>query len=237
MMEEYYFLFTVLCLPIHNSRFTSHVFSTHDSRLTIHDSRFTIHEDMFQAAITKEEIRLLPKKSFEGRIILIDNFQSFEKYIPVIKSEKLWGFDTETRPAFKKGTFNRTALVQFANNAYAFLFRLNRIGLPVELADVIEDPDIIKIGVALHEDLKDLKMYRKMETKGFIDLQKYSGQFGIESKGLDKLTAIVLKFRISKSQQVTDWEKRILTPQQLIYAATDAWVCYGIYKELQKVAM
>ena len=192
---------------------------------------------MFQSSITKEEIRLLPKKSFEGRVILIDNFQSFKKYIPVIKTEKLWGFDTETRPAFKKGTFNKTALIQFANNAYAFLFRLNRIGLPVELADVIEDPGIIKIGVALHEDLKDLKMYRSIEPKGFIDLQKYAGQFGIESKGLDKLTAIVLKFRISKSQQVTDWEKKILTPPQIIYAATDAWVCFKIYKELQKVTI
>jgi ribonuclease D len=194
-----------------------------------------ILRNMFQTTITKEEIRQLPKKSFEGKIILIDNYHSFKRYIPVIQAEKLWGFDTETRPAFRKGTFNKPALIQFANEAYAFLFRLNRIGLPAELVDVIEDPGIIKIGVALHEDLKDLGMYRKTKPAGFVDLQKFVGQFGIESKGLDKLTAIILKFRISKSQQVTDWEKKILAPQQLIYAATDAWVCYKIYKALQRI--
>jgi ribonuclease D len=190
---------------------------------------------MFQPTITKEEIRLLPKKSFEGRVIVVDTFSAFKKFIPVLKEEKLWGFDTETRPAFKKGTFNKPALIQFANEAYAFLFRLNRIGLPKELSDIIEDPDILKIGVALHEDLKDLNIYRKIKPAGFTDLQKYGGQFGIESKGLEKLTAIVLGFRISKSQQVTDWERRVLSPSQITYAATDAWVCYRIYKELQRV--
>jgi ribonuclease D len=190
---------------------------------------------MFQTTITKDEIRLLPKKTFEGRIIIIDTFNAFKKFIPVIKQEKLWGFDTETRPSFKKGTFNKPALIQFASDAYAFLFRLNHIGLPAELADVIEDPEISKIGVALHEDLKDLGMLRKIKPAGFTDLQKYAGQFGIESKGLNKLTAIILKFRISKSQQVTDWERRDLSPQQLSYAATDAWVCYRIYKELQRI--
>ena len=95
--------------------------------------------------------------------------------------------------------------------------------------------DILKIGVALHEDLKDLNIYRKIKPAGFTDLQKYGGQFGIESKGLEKLTAIVLGFRISKSQQVTDWERRVLSPSQITYAATDAWVCYRIYKDLQRI--
>jgi ribonuclease D len=190
---------------------------------------------MFQPTITKEEIKLLPKKSFEGRIIVVDNFPSFKKYIPVIKKERLWGFDTETRPAFKKGVINRPAMVQFANDAYAFLFRLGRIGLPDELAEIIEVHSITKIGVALHDDLKDLKMYRDLKPAGFIDLQKYAEMFGIESKGLNKLAAIVLKFRISKSQQTSNWENRTLSPAQLVYAATDAWVCYEIYKKLREV--
>ena len=190
---------------------------------------------MFQSTVTKEELIQLPKKSFGGRIIVIDNFPALKKYIPVIRKEKLWGFDTETRPAFKKGVVNRPAMVQFANEAYAFLFRLRRIGLPPELAEVIEDQSIIKVGVALHDDLKDLKMYRDLKPAGFIDLQKYAETFGIESKGLNKLTAIVLKFRISKSQQVTNWENKVLTQAQMIYAATDAWVCYRIYRELQRV--
>jgi len=191
---------------------------------------------MFQPTITKEEIRKLPKKSFEGKIIVIDNFPSFKKYIPVIKKEKLWGFDTETKPAFKRGIVNRPAMVQFANEAYALLFRLRRIGLPDELAEVLGDPSIVKVGVALHDDLKDLALYRDFKPAGFIDLQKYATNFGIESKGLVKLAAIVLNFRISKSQQVSNWENKELTRAQTIYAATDAWACYKIYQELQKVS-
>ena len=189
---------------------------------------------MFQPTITKEELRLLPKKSFEGRIIVVDNFPSFKKYIPVIKKERLWGFDTETRPAFKKGVVNRPAMIQFANESYAFLFRMRRIGLPDDLTEIIEYPSITKVGVAIHDDLKDLKMYRDIKPAGFVDLQIYAGTFGIEAKGLNKLAAIVLKFRISKSQQTSNWENRELTPAQKLYAATDAWICYEIYKKLQK---
>jgi ribonuclease D len=189
---------------------------------------------MFQPTITKEEIRKLPTKSFDGRIIVIDNFPTLKKYIPVIQKEKLWGFDTETRPAFKRGVVNRPAMVQFANEAYALLFRLRKIGLPDELVEVIGDPSTVKVGVALHDDLKDLALYRNFKPAGFIDLQKYAINFGIESKGLVKLAAIVLNFRISKSQQVSNWENKELTRAQTIYAATDAWACYRIYRELQK---
>jgi len=190
---------------------------------------------MFQPTITKEEIRKLPKKNFEGRIIVIDNFPSLKKYITVIQKEKLWGFDTETRPAFKRGVVNKPAMVQFANEAYALLFRLREIGLPDELVEIISDPSIVKVGAAIHDDLKNLTLHRNFNPAGFIDLQKYAVNFGIESKGLVKLAAIVLNFRISKSQQVSNWENKQLTRAQKIYAATDAWACYRIYQELQKV--
>ena len=188
---------------------------------------------MFKPTITKEELKQLPKKSFKGRIFVVDSFPSFNKYIPIIKLGKLWGFDTETRPAFKKGIVNKPAVVQLANEAYAFLFRMGRIGLPDELRVILEDPSIIKVGVAVHDDLKDLKMYHDIKPEGFIDLQKYAGTFGIEAKGLNKLSAIVLKFRISKSQQTSNWENRELTAAQRSYAATDAWICYKIYRKLK----
>ena len=106
--------------------------------------------------------------------------------------------------------------------------------MPDELAKVIGDQSIIKVGVALRDDLKDLKMYRDLEPAGFVDLQKYAGIFRIEAKGLNKLAAIVLKCRISKSQQTSNWENKTLSPAQLAYAATDAWICYEIFRELQK---
>ena len=190
--------------------------------------------DMYLNNIDNEDIKKLPLRSFPGKIILIDRMKDFDRYIEVIQKESLWGFDTETRPAFRKGITNMPALVQLANSAYAFLFRLNRIGFPKRLMDVLSNRAIQKIGVALHDDLKDLALYEEFKPEGFIDLQKIAGNYGIESRALSKLTAIVLKFRISKSQRVTNWENHNLTEAQLKYAATDAWVCYEIYLELMK---
>jgi len=187
---------------------------------------------MYLSNIDRAEINKLPLKSFEGRIILIDRMKDFNKYIEVIRKEPVWGFDTETRPAFKKGITHKPALLQLANSAYAFLFRLNRLGLPDSLVQVLNDPSIKKIGVALHDDLKELAMHKKIKPEGFVDLQKIVSDYGIESKGLTKLTAIILKFKISKSQRVTNWENQDLTGAQQKYAATDAWVCHEIYREL-----
>ena len=121
-----------------------------------------------------------------------------------------------------------------ANSSYAFLFRLNNLGIPDRLVKVLNNQSIKKIGVALHDDLKDLGLYEPLKPAGFVDLQKIVSDYGIESKGLTKLSAIILKFRISKSQRVTNWESNNLTDAQLKYAATDAWVCHEIYQELMK---
>ncbi len=124
------------------------------------------------------------------------------------------------------------SLIQLANENLACLFRINRIGLPEELAGLLADPDVTKTGVAIHDDLKSLKNIRRFSPSGFIDLQSYVRDFGIQSAGLKKLSAIVLGFRISKQQQVTDWEAETLTEAQAVYAATDAWVCHQIYIKL-----
>jgi ribonuclease D len=142
------------------------------------------------------------------------------------------GFDTETRPTFKKGRKNSVSLIQLSSGDLAFLFRINRIGIPDELADLLSDPSVIKAGVAVHDDIKFLKGVRKFTPDGFIDLQNFVKDFGIQSSGLKKLAAIILGFRISKRQQVTNWEAEQLTEAQQIYAATDAWVCHQIYKKL-----
>ena len=112
--------------------------------------------NMYLSNIDKDEIKKLPLKSFGGKIILIDRMKNFDKYIEVIEKEPIWGFDTETRPAFKKGITHKPALVQMANSSHAFLFRLNHMGIPDRLVQVLNNPSIKKIGVALHDDLKDL---------------------------------------------------------------------------------
>ncbi len=142
----------------------------------------------------------------------------------------LLGFDTETRPTFKKGKKNKVSLIQLSTEDLACLFSINKIGIPDELVKLLSDPSVIKAGVAVHDDIRFLTGSQKFNPDGFIDLQNFVKDFGIQSSGLKKLSAIVLGFRISKRQQVTDWEAEQLSEAQQIYAATDAWVCYQIYK-------
>lgn len=187
----------------------------------------------YREEITNEEIKKLPRKEFNGDIFLIDSQRKLEIALPLLRKHKVLGFDTETKPSFKKGKVNTTALLQLATEDEAFLFRISHIGFPDQLAEILSSEKIKKIGVAIHDDLKDLKKINHFEPAGFIDLQKRAGELNIKNIGLKKLTAIILNFRISKSQRVTNWEREILSPAQLKYAATDAWVCYKLYKNIK----
>ena len=187
---------------------------------------------MYKENITVEELAEHELSWFKGEIVLVDNLKTFYEVIPRLLGSDLLGFDTETRPTFKKGRKNSVSLIQLSTGNLACLFRINRIGIPDELVNLLSDPNVIKAGVAVHDDIRFLKGVRKFSPDGFIDLQNFVKDFGIQSSGLKKLAAIVLGFRISKRQQVTDWEAEQLTEAQQIYAATDAWVCYQIYKKL-----
>jgi ribonuclease D len=186
----------------------------------------------YKELITAEEIAACELSWFKGEILLVDNLESFQEAMEKLRGQKLLGFDTETRPNFKKGRKNVVSLIQLASAEFACLFRINKIGIPDELAGLLADPSVIKAGVAIHDDLRFLKGVRKFNPAGFIDLQPFVREFGIQCAGLKKLAAIILGFRISKRQQVTDWEADELSEAQIIYAATDAWVCHQIYEQL-----
>lgn len=190
---------------------------------------------MIQKEITKEEIYELPLKSFEGEIIVIDKPSDVGKVLPELKSQTILGFDTETKPSFKKGNSNKNgvALLQLSSEKKAWLFRLQHIGLHDGLKEILSDENIKKIGVAIHDDIRMLKSLSNFSDRGFLDLQSYVKDFGIKGFSLKKLTAMVLHFRISKSQQLSNWENPTLTNGQLSYAATDAWTCLEIYKKLR----
>jgi ribonuclease D len=192
------------------------------------------HRFMFYPSITKEHIQVLPAGKFEGKIYMIDSFQGLAQIKPIVKNIRIFGFDTETKPSFRKGKTNKTALIQLATSDYAFLFRINILGIPDFLVDIFENKDIIKSGVALKHDLASLQKIKSFMPAGFVDLQNFVEQFGIKDKGLRKLAANVLGLRIIKGQQTSNWENRVLKQIQLEYAATDAWVCHEIYKKLSK---
>lgn len=188
--------------------------------------------DIYKEDITVEELTELELSWFKGEIVLVDDLKTFYEVIPRLLETDLLGFDTETRPTFTKGGRNQVSLIQLSTADLACLFRINKIGLPKELIQLLADPKVIKAGVAVHDDIRFLKVVKKFNPEGFIDLQNFVKDYGIQIAGLKKLTAIVLGFRISKRQQVTDWEAEQLSEAQMIYAATDAWVCHQIYRKL-----
>jgi ribonuclease D len=186
----------------------------------------------YQENISAEELAERELSWYKGEIALIEDMSTFREVFPRLLGEKLLGFDTETRPTFHKGRKNKVSLIQLSTGSLACLFRINKFGIPDELMALLSDNNVIKAGVAVHDDIRFLKGIKKFEPSGFIDLQGFVKDYGIQSSGLKKLAAIVLGFRISKRQQVTDWEADELTEAQQIYAATDAWVCHQIYLKL-----
>lgn len=186
-------------------------------------------------SISKEELNELPVESFNGEIIVIDYASDIRKILPFLKKQKVLGFDTETRPTFKKGEMNEVALLQLSTSKTAFLFRLNKTKLPEELVDILSDPAITKVGVAIKDDILALKRLSKFTPEGFVEIQDKVKDFEIENFGLKKLSGLLLGFRISKAQQTSNWEADILTEAQIKYAATDAWVSLEIYNRLCEI--
>ncbi len=183
-------------------------------------------------SISNEELAGLPLSAFEGTIHVIEQPEDLDRAINYLNNQTIIGFDTESRPAFKKGQIFPVSLLQLSTNDQAFLFRINKIGLPAGLVKILASPKILKIGVAIRDDIKILQKIVHFKPSGFIELQDLVKDYGIENFSLKKLSAIVLGFRISKSQRLTNWDADELTEQQLIYGATDAWVSGEIYKEL-----
>jgi ribonuclease D len=184
--------------------------------------------------ISRDDIKNLPLQQFPGRILLIDDVSQLDFLHQKLVNKKLLGFDTETRPSFKKGKKHKVSLLQLATEDEAYLIRLNRVGLPESVINLFENESIKKIGLAIRDDINSLIQLTSFQPEGFIDLQQYVKKFDILDNGLKKLAANILGFRISKKQQTSNWEKEVLEDEQLIYAATDAWVCYQIYKTLRE---
>ncbi len=182
--------------------------------------------------LENEQINTYPIQSFKGTIHIVDSDETMNYAISYLKKCSIIGFDTETRPSFKKGVSYATSLLQLSDNHNAFLFRLNITRLPKELTRIFLSKKIIKAGAAIHDDIKSLKAITKFTTNSFVDIQTLAKDLGIEHFGLKKLCPLVLGFRISKRQQLSNWNAQTLSEAQKLYAATDAWVCYELYKAL-----
>lgn len=191
---------------------------------------------MFISSIEASEIEKLDFVSFPGEIQVIDSLgRDFDNAIRYLKNKKIIGFDTESRPSFAQNQpHHGTSLLQLCGAEKAFLFRIKMIGMDRKLCSILSNPNIIKVGAAVADDIKGLQKYSSFTANSFVDLQKIVGDYGIKDKSVKKMSAIILGIRISKSQQLSNWEAEELSEQQKLYAATDAWVCRKMYKKLIK---
>ncbi|MCR5325533.1 MAG: 3'-5' exonuclease domain-containing protein 2 [Bacteroidales bacterium] len=189
---------------------------------------------MFKVTIEAGEIDKMPLGVFPGEIKVIDKPGiDYERAIFYLKRQKVLGFDTESRPVFSPGQHNNgVALLQLSGPKKAYLFRLQLLGLRKSLCSILTNKDIIKVGAASFDDVRGLQRINSFEAAGFVDLQKIAWEWGIRDKSVKKLAANILGCRISKAQQLSNWEAPQLSPSQCNYAATDAWVCREMYLKL-----
>lgn len=185
-------------------------------------------------SITKEEIAQFPIEEFLGRIIVIDTEKEAEKAVSYLYKFPLIGFDTETRPSFKKSQHNKISLMQVSTDNTCFLFRLNHIGIPDVLKDFLSDTRVMKIGLSLRDDFGAMRKRVEVKPANFVDLQNMVGDYGIKEASLQKIYAIMFNKKISKGQRLTNWDAEILTDAQQKYAALDAWACLKIYNQLKE---
>ena len=180
-------------------------------------------------------IPTLPVAFFEGEVIVVDRPEMVAEAAAYLRQHNVLGVDTEARPSFKRGVHYPTALVQISTLQRCYLFRLTHVGMPVEIAQIFADPNICKVGLAFKDDINGLRRRRDFKPANCIDLQAIVCKYGIMDLGLQKIFAIIFGKKISKAQQLTNWENSHLTPEQARYASTDAWATLSIYLALQQV--
>lgn len=185
--------------------------------------------------LDKEYIKDLPLVSFPGKIITVNSEREADKAVPFLLSKDILGVDTETRPSFKKGQQHKVSLLQVATEDVCFLFRLNYIGMVTPVISLLSNTDVPMVGLSWHDDLAALQKRMEFKPGLFIDIQDIIGDIGIEDKSLQKLYANIFKQKISKRQRLTNWDADVLSDKQMSYAATDAWACIRLYKEILKL--
>ncbi len=195
-----------------------------------------MNENNFIENIAAEAIEALPLASFPGDIEVIDSLSDdYNRAVRYLKRQRILGFDTETKPCFTPHSPHPgVALLQLSGGGKAFLFRIKALGMQRGLCNILANPNIIKVGAATADDVKGLQRYARFKPESFVDLQKIVPEWGIRDKSVKKMAAIILGVKVSKTQQLSNWEAETLSEPQRKYAATDAWICREMYRRLME---
>ncbi|MFT4902189.1 MAG: ribonuclease D [Lentimonas sp.] len=181
--------------------------------------------------ITKSEINELPMIAWEGPIEVLNTIEEMEQAVEQLRHETHLGFDTETRPTFKKGEYYPPALIQLGTANCVYLFRIAKVNTLAPLLPILESSTILKTGVAIKDDVKELRAMEDFEPAGFIEVADITVKLGYENRGLRPLAGLMLGGRISKAAQVSNWARPELDDKQIRYAATDAWISRELYRK------
>jgi ribonuclease D len=194
-------------------------------------------ENLIPRLISKEEIAALPIRRYEGDVNLVATLADLERAMEDIRAEGVTGFDTETRPAFRKGESYLPCLIQVATARRVHLFQLSRLDCSAAAAELLRSPAVVKTGVGLKYDLERLKLVFPFDEAAVVDLGAVAKRRGLEQSGVRNLAGMFLGFRIPKSTGTSNWAAPRLTDQQIVYAATDAWACRELYLRFGDLGM
>ena len=190
---------------------------------------------LIQNKVDKKTIATFPRVNFPGKIVVVLSAAEAERAVDYLLAQPVLGFDTETRPSFKKGVHHKCSLLQVSTANCCFLFRLNYIGMCPAVKRLLEDETVTKVGLAWNNDAHGLQQLGEFKMGKFVDIQDMARQLGIEDQSLMKLYANVFGERISKREQLTNWERDVLEESQKRYAAIDAWACVRLYEEFKRM--
>ena len=183
----------------------------------------------------KDDLKNMPIASFPGKIVTVISENEANKAVDYLLSQTLLGVDTETRPSFKKGQLHKVSLLQVSSEDICFLFRLNFIGMVPSVIKLLSNTKVPMVGLSWHDDICSLKRRQAFNPGFFIDIQDIVSEIGVEDKSLQKLYANLFHQKISKRQRLTNWDADVLNDKQKVYAATDAWACINLYREILRL--
>jgi ribonuclease D len=190
-----------------------------------------------QRAISRDEVVALPVRRYEGETVVVGTSAELERAREDFAQEALVGLDTETRPAFRKGESYPPSLVQVATAKAVYLFQIQQLDCSAVLKDLLNSESVVKAGVSLAYDLRQLKQVFAFEEKAVVDVGWVAKRQQLEQTGVRNLAALFLGMRIPKGAKTTNWSARQLSPQQVAYAATDAWVCRELYLRFRELEL
>jgi ribonuclease D len=185
--------------------------------------------------ISREEMIELPIRRYEGPVHLVAAPPDLERALQDMGRESVVGFDTETRPAFRPGESYLPSLVQVATAGAVYLLQVQQQDYSAAMREIFASENVIKAGVSVADDLRNLKKLFAFEESAVVDLGKVARRHGLAQTGVRNLAGIFLGARIPKGAKTTNWAAPRLTPQQIAYAATDAWACRELYLRFKQL--